>query len=530
MSATTTDQPDGRPVPNIDGGYDQPPDELAAARHGNQPRAKTTRQVLPHDLDVEQYLLGAALLDPAAAEHLAAIPTNAFYKPAHGHIAHAIRTLHTTGAHLDTATVADQLRRDGLLDHAGGTPYLAGLMVGTPSTKGAPTYAQIIRDHHRSRQLITAAHELDQAVRTHGPEAAHNILRALTEVTDAELANIEALESWQPIELDLILAGDHEQPTPTLLRTRDDRQAFLYPGKVNGFHGDSGIGKSWMAYKAVAQEITAGHRAIILDYEATAPEVVDRLLKIGASAQQITDHLVYIQPNDTTSDLAIRAVLEQITPTTTIIVIDSLGEAFGVDGIDENSDAEVGPWLRRVARPLADAGPAVVLIDHGTKAADNPLHPSGSKRKRAAITGASYLVTAKTTPTRESPGTLSLTCAKDRHGTYARGKTIASVDITPYPDGGVSINIHQHADTAERPDAILESIARAFIRTAKTHGRALSRNELLALTDTKARTETKRAAIDYAVGRGALSVETGPRNALLHRYLADLPEPEEDDR
>lgn len=352
------------------------------------------------------------------------------------------------------------------------------------------------------------------------------VARELDVVGERAAVVADLVESWEAVDLRLILEGRHAQPVPTVLVTRDNAAAYFYPGKVNGLHGDSGIGKSWLAYAAAAQELEADHDVLILDYEATASEVVDRLRKLGASADAIIEHLTYIQPNAPTSPVALALVLEHITPTTTLALIDSIGEAFGLDGIDENSDAEVGPWLRRVARTLAAAGPAVVLIDHATKAADNPLHPSGSKRKRAAITGASYLVTAKVTPTRDSAGTLTLTCAKDRHGTYARGAVVASVDITPYPDGGVTINIHQTDQSASTiaPAEMVESVARAMVRTAKAEARPLTRNELLALAPVKARNDTKRAAVDLAVGRGALSVEDGPRRSLLHRYVCDLPE------
>lgn len=345
-----------------------------------------------------------------------------------------------------------------------------------------------------------------------------------TSVADERAAiAAELVESWEAVDLRPILDSCHDQPSPTVLRTRDGLAAYFYAGKVNGLHGDSGIGKSWLAYAAAAQELEAGNDVLILDYEATAAEVVDRLRKLGATPDAIVEHLTYIQPNAPTSLIAVSLVLEHVKPSTTLALIDSLGEAFGLDGIDENSDAEVGPWLRRVARTIAAAGPAVVLIDHATKAADNPLHPSGSKRKRAAITGASYLVTAKITPTRDSPGSLTLTCAKDRHGTYARGKVVASIDVTPYPDGGVSINVHQADHTTTiAPAEMVESVARAMVRTAQAEARPLTRNELLALAPVKARNETKRAAIDLAVGRGALTVEEGPRRAQMHRYACDL--------
>lgn len=339
----------------------------------------------------------------------------------------------------------------------------------------------------------------------------------------------ELLESWHPVDLGPVLDGDHETPVPEILRTRDGARAMFYRGRVNGVHGDSGIGKSWLVLAAVHQVLASGRRALIIDYEANAAEIVARLRALGCDRHQLLGLLTYLQPNAPTGPLAIEAVLEQITTDTDLVIIDSLGEAFGLDGIDENSDAEVGPWLRTVARRLADAGPAVVLVDHGTKANDNPLHPSGSKRKRAAITGASYLVTAKTTPTRDQAGELTLTCAKDRHGTYPRGHVAAIADITPYPDGGITVNLHQPPTTTpDQPDAIVEAAARAIVRLVRDEQRPMSRNEIEARAPIKARAATKRAAIDLAVGRGALTDQRGPRGARLHAYNHDLDDPNEE--
>ncbi len=331
---------------------------------------------------------------------------------------------------------------------------------------------------------------------------------------------LDRLESWVPIDLAPVVAGKHPQPIPTLLHTRDRRDALLYRGRVNGFHGDSGTGKSWLMAGAVAQVLAAGRRAVILDYEADEHETVARLLALGADPFALVGQLVYIRPTDPSTGFAVDQLLDVVDDTVDLVAVDSLGEAFGVDGIDENSDAEVGPWMRRVPRRIADAGPAVLTIDHSTKAGDNPLHPSGSKRKRAAITGASYLVTSTRPPTREQAGTLSLTCAKDRHGTYRRGGIIVTADITPYPDGGVTVNLHRA--TATTPDMILLIVAKAIVSAAKAEDRPLSRRVLLELAKVKAASETKRAALDLAVSRGYLSVETGPRGAQLHRWVVDV--------
>ncbi len=191
-----------------------------------------------------------------------------------------------------------------------------------------------------------------------------------------------------------MLDGKVDQPEPTILR-RDDRQALLYPAQVNGLHGDSGVGKGWVALHAVAQQINAGHTVLVVDTEDVPASIVARLRLLGATDTAIRDRLIYVRPTDPFGLVAVDHLVELVTDRdVSLVVVDSLGECFGLDAIDENHDAEVGPWLRRVARRLADAGPAVLLVDHTTKANDNPLHPSGSKRKRAAIGGASYYVTA----------------------------------------------------------------------------------------------------------------------------------------
>src|SRR5690606_34602190 len=141
----------------------------------------------------------------------------------------------------------------------------------------------------------------------------------------------------------------------------------------------------------------------------------------------------YLSPGVEADEHAVGMVVDLVESVgASLVVIDSVGEAFGLEGLNENNDNEVAPWLRRVARRLADTGAAVGLVDHSTKSSENPLFPSGSKRKRAAITGAQYLVEATRPLTKEHGGQLRLTCGKDRHGNYRRGEAAAVLDFTVY--------------------------------------------------------------------------------------------------
>ena len=332
-------------------------------------------------------------------------------------------------------------------------------------------------------------------------------------------------ESWQRVDLGPALRGEIVRATPTVLR-RDDGAGLFTAGRVNGFHGDSGDGKSMTAGIAAGQELDAGRHVIWIDFEDPDPStLVERLRDLGVDAETIAAQLHYYGPLEPFDDLAVAEIIRDATEHhATLIVIDSLGEAFGLEGLDENKDVDVAPWMRRVPRRLADAGPAVVTLDHSTKANDNPLHPSGSKRKRAAITGQSYLLEAPIPLTREKGGRLTLKCAKDRHGHYRRGSIVASIDFTVYPDDGMTVHVRapEARDQAAGPDARLERLARAAVDAAREAEGPVSRKVLEELMDVRASHNAKRAGIEVAVSRGAIRVGDGPRRSLLHEYVRGL--------
>ena len=107
--------PDGyssdRPGPFRSGGG-----ERRRGRDERRPRGSAGR-VPPHNLQAEESVLGALLLDRDAigvAAELGLQPGD-FYKPAHQHIYDAIRSLFAASSPVDVVTVADELRRAGLL-------------------------------------------------------------------------------------------------------------------------------------------------------------------------------------------------------------------------------------------------------------------------------------------------------------------------------------------------------------------------------------------------------------------------------
>ncbi len=127
----------------------------ARRRHQGQAGAR----VPPHNLQAEESLLGAMLLSTEAigAAVEAQLSASDFYKPAHGHIFDAITSLYSAGQPADPVTVAETLRRAGLIDGVGGPSILISLQAGTPAIGNAARYARIIHEHSLLRRLILAA-------------------------------------------------------------------------------------------------------------------------------------------------------------------------------------------------------------------------------------------------------------------------------------------------------------------------------------------------------------------------------------
>ena len=90
----------------------------------------------------------------AIGEATGTVNTSDFYKPAHGHIYDAIHTLYATGQPADAVTVADELRRAGLLEAIGGPAVLAQILVLHPGHDER----RALRPHRRGVRPAPAAH------------------------------------------------------------------------------------------------------------------------------------------------------------------------------------------------------------------------------------------------------------------------------------------------------------------------------------------------------------------------------------
>lgn len=119
---------------------------------------------VPHDLDAERAALGAAMLNPAAADAVlrGTRPTN-FFDPRHGDIHRALCRLHDRGDAIDLLTLRAELEAAGKLESIGGDGYLADLLSSCPSPSNVAHYLRLVLDAAERREVMGWADEVKSA-------------------------------------------------------------------------------------------------------------------------------------------------------------------------------------------------------------------------------------------------------------------------------------------------------------------------------------------------------------------------------
>lgn len=115
----------------------------------------------PHNLEAEQSVLGAMLIDSEATPIVTGIlQVNHFYRENHRHIYEAMLRLYAKGEPIDLITLSDALAQRGLLEQVGNVQYLTLLANLVPSSAVVGHYAQIVQSKAILRDLISASQQI----------------------------------------------------------------------------------------------------------------------------------------------------------------------------------------------------------------------------------------------------------------------------------------------------------------------------------------------------------------------------------
>ncbi|WP_114312824.1 replicative DNA helicase [Thermus caldifontis] len=214
-------------------------------------------RIPPHNLEAEQSVLGAILLDSDVLDELEGLlpSPEAFYAEAHRKIYAAMQALRSQGKPVDLVTLAEELSRRGELEALGGVSYLVQLSEATPTAAYAEHYARIVAEKWTLRKLIQAAGEamrlayeeagsLDEILDTAGKK----ILEVALTQTDTEARSIRELvhETFEHIE-SLFQNKGEVSGVRTGFKELDQLIGTLAPGSLNIIAARPAMGKTAFA-------------------------------------------------------------------------------------------------------------------------------------------------------------------------------------------------------------------------------------------------------------------------------------------
>lgn len=156
-------------------------------------------RIPPHNIDAEQSVLGAMILDREAIITAAEmIRGEDFYKEAHREIFEAIVDLYNRDEPVDMVTLAEELAQRQILDAVGGISYLAGLSSAVPTTTNVKYYAKIVEEKSILRKLIKASAEILE--KGYQAEDEINHILDLAEKNIFDISQKRSQEGFHPIK------------------------------------------------------------------------------------------------------------------------------------------------------------------------------------------------------------------------------------------------------------------------------------------------------------------------------------------
>jgi replicative DNA helicase len=246
---------------------------------------------LPKNIEAEQLVLGAALLNPVESVPILIerLTPEAFYLQKHRVIFRVIRELFTRGEPADIIAVANRLDELGDTDRAGGRLYLNELLSSAATATSLDYYAGIVRRKATLRSLVDAGGQIaeygyDEVSDTDEVlDRAESLIFKITEssldrsyfhVNDFLYEHIESLEHLHHTPDKRALRG-----FSTGFRELDELTSGLQRSDLIIVAGRPGTGKTSLALSFVRHAAIREKAAVgIFSLEMTKEQLLERLL------------------------------------------------------------------------------------------------------------------------------------------------------------------------------------------------------------------------------------------------------------
>ena len=245
--------------------------------------------VMPHDAQAEQAVLGSIFLDEnALAEAIEFVTPDDFYNRANQVIFKAMIAVDDAGDKIDPLTVSNELKRSNQFEDAGGAVYLDELLSNIPSSSHVREYAKIVQGKAALRRLINTANNIKNEAQN-GDEEVDDIL-ASAERQIMDVSENRNSAGFKPISQvldqalvkvqDLAQSDDEITGLSTGYHDFDKMISGLQPDNLIILAARPAVGKTALALN-IAQNVAVSDQSktvAIFSLEMSAESLVSRML------------------------------------------------------------------------------------------------------------------------------------------------------------------------------------------------------------------------------------------------------------
>jgi len=410
---------------------------------------------LPHNLEAEQRVLGALLVDLEAASGIFQLLTpDDFYSPKHARIYSAIQDLYDKNSTVDEVMLSEELESRGEFESTGGLEFLDELIDRLPAAANAEFYARIVREKSILRNLHKTCADIVQGVYDSdlpAQEQQDQAEQLITEVGKGrggrDFVPIREIIDDQFERLDDTDSADNSVYTGYV--DLDTMTTGLHPAEMIVVAGRPSMGKTTFCMNVVANVAAAGKCVAIFSLEVSRDQLVQNLLcsfskvdahrlrkrsltnqdwqDLTAGAAQLRQSSIHIDDSPGLTPLGLRSKMRRLHSRQPVdmIVIDYLQLMEGGGMGSESRQQEISSIsraLKGVAREIDVPLIAISQLSRGVENRENhkprlsDLRESGAIEQDADLVLLLYREEYYKPEKEEARGKAEVIIAKQRNG------------------------------------------------------------------------------------------------------------------
>lgn len=415
--------------------------------------AQLSDRKLPHNLDAEQSVLGALLVDCEGASGVFQLLTSEdFYSPRHAKVFDTFQKVYERHSTLDEVLALAEREKQGVAESVGGMDFLAELVQRVPAAANAEYYARIVHDKAILRALVGTCTEVVQDVYDSDRSPQEQLDQAEQKVF--EIGERDVGRDFVPIgqvidehfdRLDQKQGGF--DGIASGFRDLDDKTTGFHAAELVIVAGRPSMGKTSFSLNVVEQAAIAGKRVAIFSLEVSKDQLIQNLLcsfsrvdshrlrhrslsqnqwhDLIEGASRLRQTAIYIDDSPGLTPLALKAKARRLhgRGKLDMVVIDylQLMEVGGSESRQQEISA-VSRSLKALARELNVPVIAISQLSRGVENRENhkprlsDLRESGAIEQDADLVLLLYRAEYYNPEKEDLKGKAEVIIAKQRHG------------------------------------------------------------------------------------------------------------------